>query len=149
NAFAYAARDVGNQKARNHFASRARALDRLLSSLNPRALGNSLTIAQNRFQLARLRTLAKISQPATVVVPAKAKGSKISPNPVRNTILGFLAGLTLAIIAAFVRDSLDRRFRSSRDLRDELQLPLIGHIREETLGRSVLSPNGRRALSAA
>jgi Mrp family chromosome partitioning ATPase len=148
NAYAAAARDFANHKARNHFASRARALQSLIASLNPRNPSNAATIGQNRFQLQRLRTLAKISQPARIVRPAETEGSKIRPNPVRNTVLGFLAGLTIAIVAAFVRDGLDRRFRSSRDLRNELKLPLIGHIREETLGRSVLSPNGRRALSA-
>ncbi|MBC8876844.1 MAG: polysaccharide biosynthesis tyrosine autokinase [Planctomycetes bacterium] len=39
-------------------------------------------------------------------------------------ILGLLAGLALA----FVVDSLDRRFRSPDDIRNDLGLPVVGHI---------------------
>jgi capsular exopolysaccharide synthesis family protein len=74
-------------------------------------------------------------------------GSPISPKPIRNTVLGFLLGLTLALVAAVVRDALDRRFKNSREIREALRFPLVGHVRDDVLGRSVISSNGH-ALTA-
>ncbi len=64
----------------------------------------------------------------TQVISPPGKGYQIAPDmkKILTTagILGLLAGLGLA----FLIDSLDRRFRSPDDIRNELGLPVVGHI---------------------
>jgi Mrp family chromosome partitioning ATPase len=45
-------------------------------------------------------------------------------------------------VVAFVRDTLDRRLRGARDVHDELGYPILGHVREEGMGKSLRSGNG-------
>jgi receptor protein-tyrosine kinase len=71
----------------------------------------------------------------------------IRPKPVQTTLLGLLMGITFGLVAAFVRDSLDRRFKTSREITEELHLPLLGYVPEEVLGQALSSPNGKRTLS--
>jgi receptor protein-tyrosine kinase len=59
-----------------------------------------------------------------------------------------IVGLTLGVLLAFLRDGLDRRFKSGAELSRALDLPVIGHVRERALGRTLLASNGRRPLGA-
>jgi capsular exopolysaccharide synthesis family protein len=104
-------------------------------------LGNSLVNQAERATLAneisRLEFLHANATPARVVALAAVPGVPVSPRPVRNAGLGALAGLLLGLIAAFVRDSLDRRLRTTDEIEAELGYPLIGHVRAEAMGRVV------------
>lgn len=64
----------------------------------------------------------------TEVINPPSGGRQIAPDMKKSmttaAILGLLAGLGLA----FVVDSLDRRFRSPDDIRNDLGLPVVGHI---------------------
>jgi capsular exopolysaccharide synthesis family protein len=64
----------------------------------------------------------------TQVIQPPGVGYQIAPDMKKTlttaAILGLLAGLGLA----FIIDSLDRRFRSPDDIRNELGLPVVGHI---------------------
>jgi tyrosine-protein kinase len=42
-----------------------------------------------------------------------------------------------------VRDALDRRLRAPRDIDDELDYPMLARIRDDQLGKSLVSPNGK------
>ena len=66
------------------------------------------------------------------IVEAPLLGEKISPNVVRNLLLGIVAGLFLGSIAAFVRDSLDDTVHNSDDLSENIPLPLLGTLPELT-----------------
>jgi succinoglycan biosynthesis transport protein ExoP len=77
---------------------------------------------------------------------ASVPGKPVSPRPVLNTILGLIIGLTLGILAAFVRDTLDRRLRRSAEIQEHLGLPLLGHLSESALG-SIPGSNGGKRLS--
>jgi succinoglycan biosynthesis transport protein ExoP len=144
NAFAEAVTDDQIRKTRAQYAARARDL-----ALQQREGGkrqSEFSRIANADRIQRLRSLSRFATPVVVAVPARAPGSPISPKPIRNGVLGFLAGLTFALLAAFVRDGLDRRFRSSREMVDELKLPLLGHVPDDVLGLSI-GGNGRRALT--
>jgi capsular exopolysaccharide synthesis family protein len=91
-------------------------------------------------QLARLRALRRLGEPVEIARRAKVPSRKLAPRPVRNTLLGLLAGLTLGLVAAFARDALDRRVRASGDIADSSSLPILGHTRAQALGK--LSPPG-------
>ena len=149
NAFADAARTITNRRVRAELRAQADAVrrqNRELSSNNP---DNTFTRSSNIDRIARLETLARFATPAAVVVEASPPGEPVSPQPIRNAILGLLVGLTIALLVAFLRDALDRRFKSVSEIKHDLKMPMVGHVRDELLGRSVLSTNGRGPLSAA
>jgi capsular exopolysaccharide synthesis family protein len=131
---------------------RYRTARRLLKASLQR-LGNSrtdkLTRLQYQAQLVRLDTLARFVTPSRVVSTAVAAAAPVSPRPVRDTLLGLVLGLTLGGLAAFLRDALDRRLKSASEIRDELRLPLLGHIRNDVLGRTLVTENGRKKLTEA
>ena len=89
-------------------------------------------------RLARLHSLKRLGRPVEIVRPASASSEPVSPHPVRNTLLGLVAGLTFGLLAAFGRNALDRRVRDGGEVAELTELPLIGHIREEALGQVYL-----------
>src|SRR5699024_7817122 len=52
----------------------------------------------------------------TVINPASATSVDRQPSPALMLVTGLLAGLALGVMAAWIRDALDPRVRSSRDL---------------------------------
>ena len=108
------------------------------------ALPSEVAILEER--LNRLETLKGIVQPVEVVSAATVPGSPISPQPVRNTMLGLLAGLFLGIVVAYARDSLDTRLKTPREIEQHLGLTRVGQLTEPALGRSVRETNGTRRL---
>ncbi len=142
NAFADAAAAVTREKARRRYRRIATSLRKQVLSLPPTA-ANSFTRSATEDRVARLLYLAGAANPVVVTVHADLPSSPASPKPIRNTLLGLLAGLALGLVAAFLRDALDRRFRSVHEIKDELGLPLLGHVRDDVLGRSIGSSNGR------
>lgn len=98
-------------------------------------------------QIARLKSLVKFAQGAQVTEGARLPKNPTSPNPVRDSILAGLVGLTLAVIIAFLRSALDRRVRSARQIQRELGLTLLGRIGASAMGRAAASKSGRRRMT--
>ena len=146
NAVAQAAVEVTRDETRKQFADAADAQRAALKKINRKKPGNGLTIANLQASITRSTELSKVASPATVRRTADPPGSPYSPKPVRNTLLGLLIGLTLGLVGAFLRDSLDRRFKTSHEITDELHLPLIGHVPEDALGRTLIEGGGRQSL---
>jgi capsular exopolysaccharide synthesis family protein len=146
NTTARVARDEANLRARNRFKAAARNLQRQISELPKDA--NPLTADSLSRQLTQIRALSRFARPAQIVAPADVPGSPVSPKPLRNTILAVFVGFILAIGVAFFANSLDRRLRSSHEIQTQLQLPLIGHVREEAMGKTAQAVNGNDELSA-
>lgn len=146
NAFAQATREAERRRVRERYAEAARAQRQVLRSLGRRSI-EDFSESFLRQHVAQLDQIARIIDPVAIRQAAIPPGRQIQPKA-STPLLGLLFGLTFGLVAAFVRDSLDRRFRSSREITEELHLPLLGVVREDTLGRS-LSDNRRRALSEA
>jgi capsular exopolysaccharide synthesis family protein len=148
NAVARQSRLIAIDQARARYRTARRLLK---ASLN--RLGNSrtdkITRAQYQAQLVRLDTLGHFVQPAKIVGSATESAGPVSPRPVRDTLLGLILGLTIGVLAAFLRDALDRRLRSASEIRDELRMPLLGHIRRDVLARTLVTENGRKRLTEA
>ena len=85
-------------------------------------------------QITRLQALANIAQPVSIAKQAQPDDSPVSPKPVRNGVLGAIVGLLLGLLAAFVRDSFDKRLRNLDDVQDVLDMPILGHLRDEAMG---------------
>ena len=83
---------------------------------------------------------------AEVVEKAVAPDSPESPQTVRDTVLGALAGLLLGIFAAFAWARLDRRVRAARELAGIVGAPLLGTIPKS---QSLALDEGLRELPAA
>ena len=113
---------------------------------NGESIGESTpSLVQQRFN--QLQALKAIIKPTEIVATAGIPDSPVTPKPVRNTILGALAGLLLGIVFAFLRDALDSRLKAPRDIEDELGLPRLGQFSEEAFGRGVEIRNGIRAFA--
>lgn len=65
---------------------------------------------------------------ATVIQPATAPTSPTSPKPLQNIALGLLVGALLGFGQALLRDRLDTRIRTTADLREVTDDPIIGVI---------------------
>jgi Mrp family chromosome partitioning ATPase/capsular polysaccharide biosynthesis protein len=99
--------------------------------------------------LSRVETLEQISEPVEIVRDAVPPASRASPNPARDAVLGAVVGLVLGILAAFVRDSLDRRLHTAREVHDELGVPVLSRVSETALGYAGLVGNGQPPMREA
>lgn len=99
---------------------------------------DTLTRAERRRleqQLVPLRTTLDLTEPVRVVEPASVPPDPISPRPVRNTAIGLIVGIILALLLATLRVSLDRRLRGAAEIQATTDLPLLTLVRDEALGR--------------
>lgn len=83
---------------------------------------------------------------ATVWDPAHVNPEQVSPRPVRDIGLAVVLGLVLGLLAAFLRENLDRRLRDRASVEEALGAPVIGQIPFPRRGRerSALAWNGFR-----
>lgn len=136
NAVAQAAVRVAHDDARATYLQAADAQLRVLRSL-PKGPGAAFVRSTTQQSVVRLQQLARVASPAVIRRLATVPGSPSSPHTLRTTLLGLLVGLTLGLVAAFARDSLDSRLKSSQEIADETHLTTLGHIPEAALGRGV------------
>jgi receptor protein-tyrosine kinase len=144
NAMARAVQVVETNTQRARFAAAAQGQSRRLKEVgrNPAA---SFARSALIDRISRLQALQDFARPVEITRSATVPSLPASPRPVRNTLLGALLGLTLALIAAFVRDSLDRRMRSGGDVEDQLGLPLLGQLGASAMGRT-FTGDGKRPM---
>jgi tyrosine-protein kinase len=88
----------------------------------------------NQNQIAQLETSRELARPVEVARPAEPPTKPSSPRTARNTVLGAIVGLAFGLLAAFMRDSLDRRLRKTDEVQSELKLPVIGRVPADALG---------------
>lgn len=116
-------------------------------------LGRSSAAANQRIsyadQIARLRSLSTFAQPVEVASRASLPTSPSSPKPVSSVILFGILGLIFALVAVAVRESFDRRLRSISDIEEGLGLPVLGHVRQDAMGKAGASSKGLGTLSQA
>lgn len=147
NEFARQLKIVQTTRERRNFTRAARSLRRQFKR-GAGKLADRFERVSFEQRVARIDALADFARPVEIVRSAEVPEHAISPKPVRDGVLGLLIGLTLGILAAFVRDTLDRRIRRPGDIQAQLGLPVIGQLREEALGSGGLEHRGQRPLSA-
>lgn len=133
---------------RAQYASAARGLQAIQARLghSPGAANQRISYAD---QISRLRALSTLARPVDVVSRAGVPQSPTSPTPVASAILYGILGLIVALVAAAVRESFDRRLRSIADIEQGLALPVLGHIGQDAMGKAGSSASGLGTLSAA
>jgi capsular exopolysaccharide synthesis family protein len=140
-----------NRATRAGFTSAATEIRRQIAALATRSKTSSAATQLPVYaaELAHLDTLGKFAQSTQIGQFAQQPNSPVSPNTTRSAVIGLLLGLLLALVFAFVRDSMDRRLRTPHDIEDSLHFPIVGHVRDQAMGKVVRSerdPGGDDAL---
>jgi tyrosine-protein kinase len=144
NAYATAARELGNAQARAEIGRFARALAKRIDEAKKHPIPGvtEAQLAGLQADYARVQTLKEAATPVEIVERATPPDTTASPRPIRDAIIGLLVGLVVGLLVAFGRDALDRRLRSSHEVHDELGLPVLGRVSRTALGHAGLARNG-------
>jgi polysaccharide biosynthesis transport protein len=78
-------------------------------------------------RIARLNLPREVSA-GQVIQPASVSGSAVSPDHVVNGVFGLAAGLALGIGLALLRDRMSGRLRSSEEVEENLEAPVLGVV---------------------
>lgn len=81
----------------------------------------------NNLETVRMQEMQNVPN-VIQVNPAVLNEEPVSPRILRDTILGILAGLILAVAGVLLADFLDATLKSKEDVERILQLPVIGYI---------------------
>ncbi|MEB6201975.1 Wzz/FepE/Etk N-terminal domain-containing protein [Mammaliicoccus fleurettii] len=64
----------------------------------------------------------------SILSKADNNGSKVSPKPLINAIIGLFLGLIVALIIIFLKELLDKRIKTEADVEEQLNIPVLGTI---------------------
>lgn len=104
-----------------------------LAELSPAGASGAEAAALNE-QLDQLRlTQALQTGGAELVQTASPPSSPTSPKPARNTVIGLILGGLLGLALAALLDRVDRRIRSSEEMEELYDLPILARIPRSTL----------------
>jgi succinoglycan biosynthesis transport protein ExoP len=81
-----------------------------------------------RAQLNDLEFLNKLNTGHARVIETASEAQKISPAPVRDSLLGAALGLLVALAVAGIREALDTRVRSEEDVEEVLDVPVLATV---------------------
>jgi polysaccharide biosynthesis transport protein len=95
-----------------------------------------VTVQVDESQIAQLQTVRELARPVEIARAATPPSNPSTPRTKRNTLLGAIVGLAFGLLAAFLRDSLDRRLRNTDEIQAELRLPVIARIPDDALGHA-------------
>ncbi|MEB8262724.1 Wzz/FepE/Etk N-terminal domain-containing protein [Mammaliicoccus sciuri] len=78
------------------------------------------------------KDVSKIMNVNNVSILSKAdnNGSKVSPKPLINAVVGVFLGLIVALIIIFMKEILDKRIKTEEDVTEILDLPVLGTIQD-------------------
>ena len=84
--------------------------------------------AQLQADLQRLRTLETLNSGGATVIERPVNADKVSPAPIRDSLLGGAIGLVVALLVAAIREAMNTRVRSEGDVEDMLGKPVLATI---------------------
>ena len=148
NAVARAAVERETARTRAGFANGARDLRRRYNALPASDRGDASTRATYKERISRLDALASVATPVRLDERALRPDSPFSPRPVRSGLVAGFVGLLLGLGLAFGRHGLDRRLHGSDNIRAALDLPIVGQVREEAMGKAATTEASAAPLAA-
>jgi len=147
NAFANAAKSIGARSARLRLERAQEGLIDELKDAREETPTRGIRISIIEANLQRAQTLLTIANPVEIAQPAQPPGAPSSPRIAQNTILGAILGLVFALIAAFIRDALDRSLHNAQEVHEALGMPVLGRIGESAFSYAGLAKNGLGVMS--
>jgi tyrosine-protein kinase len=124
---------------------KGRAIDSAIDQIRTREASIGKTAELDR-QLQQLQVLKTLNAGETLFVDEADSATKTTPRPVRDSILGGVIGLVIALLIVGVRELFDTSVRSEHDVEEVLDAPVLATI--ESLPRqlrvSVLGADGGR-----
>lgn len=93
---------------------------------NPKLANNIANEIASVFtsELSRIMKTDNVEIIDKSVIPDKP----VKPNKIMNTIIGAIIGLILGLIVTFIREYVDTKIKSSKDIEEKLSLQIIGTI---------------------
>jgi Mrp family chromosome partitioning ATPase len=97
-------------------------------------------------QLQQLQTVRSLSAGETLFVEQATKATKTTPHPAKDSLLGGVIGLVIALLIVGARELFDTTVRSEADVEDALEAPVLARIDSlpRRLRASVLDAAGGR-----
>ena len=142
-AFTEETAQVGIADARRRLTDAEDALEDDLRDAQREEPPPGIRISILEANLQRLQGLLTITDPVRVLERAETPGGPSSPQVGRSVVLGFIFGLVVAIISAFIRDALDRRLHNAQEVHEEIGLPILGRIGSTAFAYAGLASNGQ------
>jgi Mrp family chromosome partitioning ATPase len=122
-----------------------RAIDAAIQQIRNREAQIGKTAELDR-QLQQLQVLKTLNSGEALFVDEATSATKTTPRPVRDSLLGGVIGLVIALLIVGARELFDTSVRSESDVEDVLEAPVLATI--ESLPRqlrpSVLGSDGGR-----
>jgi Mrp family chromosome partitioning ATPase len=87
----------------------------------------------------KLAVLDTLNSGGAIVVERASEARKVSPAPVRDSLLGAAIGLVMALLLVGLREALDTKARSENDVEEALALPLLGTIQSLPRGARIVT----------
>jgi capsular exopolysaccharide synthesis family protein len=137
NAVAQQTKLASDQAASQQFDQVAQSFHAQVKALTPAQRANQAIVSALYDNYSRALALSKGggAEAAQIQSTAAVPSSPSSPKPTADGIVGLLLGFVLGLIIAGIREAFDRRLRSPKAIEGDLHLPILGHIREEALGK--------------
>jgi polysaccharide biosynthesis transport protein len=104
------------------------AIDRAVQQLQTQLARNPTNRTQLQDELDRLKVLQTLSSGGAVVIERATGAPKVSPAPVKDTLLGASLGFVVALLIAGAREAFNTRIRSESDVQDALGKPVLATI---------------------
>lgn len=95
-------------------------------------------------QLNRLNVMRTLTSGNVLLVERADSAGQIRPRPVRDSLLGFLIGTFAALMALGLREAVDTRVRSEREIEELLDAPVVGTVESLPRRSGVVALERRR-----
>ena len=129
---AYAQQYVAYRRAfdRAEFAAASRQVQDRLDALAAAGESRSSLVSSLRSKQQQLQTMEAVQTPDAYVVSAPYEAIKTAPKRIRNGVLALVVGLVVGAGIAFLREALDTRVRTAREIGRQLDLPILAQVVE-------------------
>lgn len=131
-----AAVGIANAVARGYIAWHASltadAVDKSIADLTTRLRSlpaGDASRSDLQGELTKLAVLKTLSSADTLLVQPAASATKTRPAPIHDALLGAALGLLLGLLISALREAIDTKVRSERDVEDELSVPVLASVR--------------------
>jgi succinoglycan biosynthesis transport protein ExoP len=114
-----------------------RAINQIRAQLRRSPSRNSRADLQD--QLERLTVLQTLASGGATVIERATDAPKVSPAPVRDTLLGASLGFVIALLLVGAREAFNTRVRSEADVEDALSKPVLATIQTLPKGAGIVA----------